>query len=74
VGYPDARLGERGCACVVLRPGATLTLEGLQAYMAECKVAKQYWPERVEILDDLPRTPSGKIQKFKLRALAEGKA
>ncbi|HSW17868.1 MAG TPA: AMP-binding protein, partial [Ramlibacter sp.] len=74
VGYPDARLGERGCACVVLRPGATLTLEGLQTYMAQCKVAKQYWPERVEILDDLPRTPSGKIQKFKLRALAEGKA
>jgi cyclohexanecarboxylate-CoA ligase len=35
--------------------------------MAECKVAKQYWPERVEVVDDLPRTPSGKIQKFKLR-------
>ncbi|MFT3821202.1 MAG: AMP-binding protein [Rubrivivax sp.] len=67
VGYPDARLGERGCAFVVLRPGCSLTLAELQAYMAECKVAKQYWPERVEVVADLPRTPSGKIQKFKLR-------
>ena len=70
VGYPDARLGERGCAFVVLRPGATLSLEALQAYMAECKVAKQYWPERIEVLADLPRTPSGKVQKFKLREAA----
>ena len=70
VGYPDPRLGERGCACLVLRPGASLDLAGVQAYMAECKVAKQYWPERVIVLDELPRTPSGKIQKFKLRDLA----
>ena len=67
VGYPDARLGERGCAFVVLRPGESFSLETLQAWMAECKVAKQYWPERVEVVHDLPRTPSGKIQKFKLR-------
>ncbi len=72
VGYPDARLGERGCAFVVLRPGAEFTLEMLQAYMAESKVAKQYWPERVEIVDDLPRTPSGKVQKFKLRERVGG--
>jgi acyl-CoA synthetase (AMP-forming)/AMP-acid ligase II len=66
-GMPDARLGERGCAFVVLRPGASLSLDELQVYMAECKVAKQYWPERVEVVADLPRTPSGKIQKFKIR-------
>ena len=70
VGYPDARLGERGCAFVVLRPGAALSLEALQTYMAESKVAKQYWPERVKVVAELPRTPSGKIQKFKLRELA----
>ena len=70
VGYPDPRLGERGCAFVVLRPGTSFTLGMLQAYMAECKVAKQYWPERVEIVADLPRTPSGKVQKFKLREQA----
>jgi cyclohexanecarboxylate-CoA ligase len=67
VGYPDDRLGERACAYVVLRPGATLTLADVQAYMDECKVAKQYWPECVEVIDDLPRTPSGKIQKFVLK-------
>ena len=69
VGYPDDRLGERGCAFVVLRPGMSFTLADAQAWMAECKVAKQYWPERVEILDDLPRTPSGKVQKFRLREI-----
>ena len=72
VGYPDARLGERGCAFVVLRRGATLTLADMQAYMAECKVAKQYWPERVEVLAAMPSTPSGKIQKFKLREIIAG--
>lgn len=70
VGYPDARLGERGCAFVVLRPGMQLDLPALQDYMAQCKVAKQYWPERVHVLPTLPRTPSGKIQKFKLREAA----
>ena len=69
VGYPDPRLGERGCAFVVLRPGMALTLNDVQGWMTACKVAKQYWPERVEILDDLPRTPSGKVQKFKLREI-----
>ena len=70
VGYPDARLGERGCAFVVLRPGMQLDLAALQDYMAQCKVAKQYWPERVKVLPALPRTPSGKIQKFMLREAA----
>lgn len=71
VGVPDARLGERGCAYVVLKPGAAgFDLAACQAWMAESKVAKQYWPERVEVIADLPRTPSGKIQKFKLREMA----
>ena len=71
VGYPDDRLGERACAFVELRPGATLDLAAVQAYMAECKVAKQYWPERVEVVPAVPRTPSGKIQKFILRERAK---
>jgi cyclohexanecarboxylate-CoA ligase len=71
VGYPDARLGERACAYVVLRPGAPpLDLAAVQAWMAENKVAKQYWPERVEAIAAMPCTPSGKIQKFKLREMA----
>jgi cyclohexanecarboxylate-CoA ligase len=71
VGYPDPRLGERACAFVVLRPGQTLDLAGLQAIMAEHKVAKQYWPERVEIVADLPKTPAGKVQKYQLREIAK---
>jgi cyclohexanecarboxylate-CoA ligase len=71
VGYPDSRLGERVCAFVQLRPGKAIDLKSIQIYLAENKVAKQYWPERVEVLDDLPKTPSGKVQKFKLREQAK---
>jgi cyclohexanecarboxylate-CoA ligase len=71
VGYPDARLGERGCAFIVAKPGNTIDLAAMQAYLAECKMAKQFWPERVELVADLPRTASGKIQKFKLKEVAE---
>jgi cyclohexanecarboxylate-CoA ligase len=71
VGYPDARLGERGCAFIVAKPDTTIDLAAMQAYLAECKMAKQFWPERVELVADLPRTASGKIQKFKLKEVAE---
>lgn len=71
VGYPDSRLGERVCAFVVLRTGHALDLKAVQAYMADHKVAKQYWPERVEIVADLPKTPTGKVQKFDLREKAK---
>jgi len=71
VGVPDERLGERACACVVLREGALLTLADLMAYMAENAVAKNYWPERIEVLDALPKTPSGKVQKFRLREIVD---
>ena len=64
-------LGERACAFVVLRPGQTFDLADVQALMAEHKVAKQYWPERVEIVADLPKTPAGKVQKFQLREIAK---
>jgi cyclohexanecarboxylate-CoA ligase len=69
VGLPDERLGERACACVVLREGTSLTLADLSRLMAENAVAKNYWPERLEVLDALPKTPSGKVQKFKLREI-----
>ncbi|MCP5265640.1 MAG: AMP-binding protein [Burkholderiaceae bacterium] len=71
VGYPDARLGERGCAFVTLKPEAALDFAGVQAWMAENKVARQYWPEHLEVIDAMPRTASGKIQKFVLRERAK---
>ena len=70
VGFPDRRLGERACAFIVTRPGKTIDLPEVHRYLAETKTAKQYWPERVELVSALPVTPTGKVQKFVLRDLA----
>jgi len=67
VAYPDERLGERACACVVLKPGHTLSFEELGRFLDEQRLAKQYYPERLEIRVELPSTVTGKIQKFVLR-------
>ena len=72
VGYPDARLGEKACAFVTTKPGQTITLEEISRYLSEQKVTRQYHPERLELMTDLPKTPSGKLQKFKLRDAAKG--
>ncbi len=58
------------CAYVVAKPGATLDLQGLTAFLAKEGMAKTYWPERLVLVEEMPRTPSGKIQKFKLREQA----
>jgi cyclohexanecarboxylate-CoA ligase len=70
VAMPDQRLGERACAFVVLDDGAGLDFETMLEYLDSHRVSKTYWPERLELVDSLPRTPSGKIQKFVLRAQA----
>jgi cyclohexanecarboxylate-CoA ligase len=70
VAMPDERLGERACAFVVQRDGAALTLASVTGFLKEQQVATQYLPERLEIVDAMPRTPSGKIQKFRLREIA----
>lgn len=69
VAYPDERLGERACAVVVCKPGQTLDHAGMVAWLKDQKVALQYIPERLVVRDAMPATPSGKIQKFKLREL-----
>ncbi|HEX6501494.1 MAG TPA: AMP-binding protein [Micromonosporaceae bacterium] len=65
IGYPDERLGERACA--VLVADAPLTVDDLRVHLDSLGMARQYWPERVELVDALPKTPSGKIQKYLLR-------
>jgi cyclohexanecarboxylate-CoA ligase len=67
---PDARLGERACAFVTLKADASLDLAELTRFLAEQGMAKTYWPERLEVMAEMPRTPSGKIQKFRLREIA----
>ncbi len=71
VAYPDERLGERACAVVVPKPGLDIDLPAIQAFLKEQKVAIQYIPERLIVRDALPSTPSGKIQKFRLREMLQ---
>ncbi|MEV3993044.1 AMP-binding protein [Streptomyces sp. NPDC049837] len=66
VGYPDRRLGERACAFLVTT-GPAPGLEEVRGHLAGLGMARTYWPERLELVPALPRTPSGKIQKFALR-------
>jgi acyl-CoA synthetase (AMP-forming)/AMP-acid ligase II len=69
VAAPDARLGERACAVVRLRPGAApLTLADVTAHLAGVGLARPKWPEELRLVDDFPRTASGKIRKVDLRA------
>lgn len=69
VAYPDERLGERACAVVVPKPGQSLDFAGMTEFLKAQKLAVQYMPERLVVRDAMPATPSGKIQKFKLREL-----
>ncbi|TAL65257.1 MAG: cyclohexanecarboxylate-CoA ligase [Burkholderiaceae bacterium] len=72
VAYPDDRLGERACAVVVAKPGQHFDLAMLVEHLKALKVAAPYMPERVLLQDAMPTTPSGKIQKFKLREMVLG--
>lgn len=67
VAYPDERLGERACAVVVPKPGQTLALEDIVAFLKAQQVTIQYIPEKLQLREAMPSTPSGKIQKFRLR-------
>jgi len=66
--YPDERLGEKICACLVPRPGATPpNLATLQGYLLEQGFARFKLPERIEVFERLPRNPLGKVQRFSLQ-------
>ena len=67
VAMPHARMGETGCAFVVLEPGADLDLARVSDFLSGTGMAKQKYPERLEIIDDFPRTAAGKIRKNVLR-------
>lgn len=68
VAMPDERLGERSCAYVVLKaPHHSLSLEEVVAFFSRKRVAKYKYPEHIVVIEKLPRTASGKIQKCLLR-------
>jgi non-ribosomal peptide synthetase component E (peptide arylation enzyme) len=72
VGLPDERLGERMCACVVLEPGSTLELATVVERLEAGGLAKFKLPQRLAVLEALPTTASGKVQKHEIvKALTE---
>jgi len=71
---PDPDLGERMCACVVLRAGASLTLPELVAFLKAREIAKFKLPERLEVLDDFPVSTFGKVSKKSLAEMVASRA
>lgn len=69
IGMPHERLGEVGCAFVCVRDGADYSMEAMQLHLAAAGVAKQYWPERLVIIEAMPRSANGKIRKIDLKPL-----
>jgi acyl-coenzyme A synthetase/AMP-(fatty) acid ligase len=69
VAAPDARLGEHAAAVLRLAPGRPVpSLGQVRAHFEAAGLARPKWPEEVHAVDDFPRTASGKVQKFVLRA------
>ncbi|MEZ4333121.1 MAG: AMP-binding protein [Myxococcota bacterium] len=69
IGLPDERLGERVCACVVLAPGASLELATAVERLRAAGLATYKLPQDWRVVDALPTTASGKVQKHRLRAM-----
>jgi len=67
VAMPDSILGERVCAYIKLRKNETVSFEEIIAYLKEKKTSVLYLPERIEIIDEMPLTPVGKVDKTRLR-------
>jgi acyl-CoA synthetase len=73
VAAPDARLGEHAAAVVRLREGATMpSVDDVRTHLAAAGLARQKWPESLYRIEEFPRTASGKVQKFRLRAALRG--
>jgi acyl-CoA synthetase (AMP-forming)/AMP-acid ligase II len=70
VAVPDARLGERVCACVQLRQGATLNMTEMQAHLETAGLPRYQWPEFLLEFEDFPRTPSLKVRRADLAHIA----
>jgi acyl-CoA synthetase len=68
VAMPDPVFGERACVYVELRPGASLTLDALREHLTARGTSREWWPERLIVVDALPRASGGKVAKGELRA------
>jgi 2,3-dihydroxybenzoate-AMP ligase len=65
--------GEKACACVIPQPGQSLTLAEIVAFLREQRIASFKLPERLEVLDEFPISPVGKILKRQLREIVEAR-
>jgi cyclohexanecarboxylate-CoA ligase len=75
IGLPDDRTGERACAVVAVKPGvATFAFVEMQQFLREAGIRTQAIPEQLELVDVVPRNPSGKIMKGALRDRYRGAA
>jgi len=70
VGVPDETMGERVCAVVVPQPGQSVTLTEISDYLRERGVAITKFPERLRVVDQLPRNPMNKLVRHELREVA----
>ncbi len=70
---PDPVMGERACCFAVLKPGASLTLDDIRTFLAQHEIGKTKWPERLEIVAEMPLTPTRKIKKGDLVKALTGK-
>jgi acyl-CoA synthetase (AMP-forming)/AMP-acid ligase II len=66
VPMPDPVYGERACLFVTLQPGAGFTFEDMTRHLADRGIAKLRWPERLEVIDEMPATPTRKVMKREL--------
>ena len=71
IAVPDEKWSERPCACVVVKEGATLDADAVRGFLAD-RVAKWWLPDRVEFIDEVPKTSVGKFDKKQLRARFAG--
>lgn len=72
VAVPDERLGERACACVVPKEGASFTFDDMIAHLKSHGLTTHYYPERLQLFDTMPMTAAGKVQKYRLRESLAG--
>ena len=73
VAMPDPVFGEKACACVIAKPGESLTLEELTSFLRTKQIASFKLPERLEVMDQFPISPVGKIMKRELREIVAAK-
>ncbi|MGI5218419.1 class I adenylate-forming enzyme family protein [Nocardia sp. CA-290969] len=74
VGVPDELFGERLCAAVTLAPGAELSLAELNSWLRAQGITREYLPERLRVLEQMPLAPGGKIAKAQVKTMVEGSA